>query len=122
MLYRHPIRAISGSTLYPGAELSVFAGGEDSENLAALFADLALTVPLPNPIAADAAGYYPAIYVAEGEYWARCGVDAEAFSAEAFGSPLSIDGQALADDAGRPIPNAVLTLYGSRTTALAAIY
>jgi len=55
---------------YVGAKLYVYVPG--TTTLAAIYADAALSVPLPNPLAgvtgSDAAGNFPRAYIAAGAY------------------------------------------------------
>lgn len=121
--YKPPPRAedLLGALL-PGASLSFYATG--TLNRVPVYADPALTRPMPNPMTADIASRFKNFFLdPDTDYRARL---------ESFGvlkwdlDPLTIfPGQAAAipvDDAGRAMPFAVLTFWKSRTTELAAIY
>lgn len=122
--YREPVRAISGGTVYAGAWLMVF---DEDEELAAIFADAERTTRLPNPIRADAAGYFPPIYV-DPDADHRCVlVDAagdEIFDVEALGERalLSVSDEDPRDAAGAPLPLATRTFFAARTTELATVF
>ncbi len=125
ILYRDPVRAISGGTIYPGARLSVFES--DGETLAAIYADVALDIRLSNPLTADSAGRLPPIYAALGvELVARL-VDAggetvfeEAITPDLM--PLAVYGTDPRDDRGELMPGATRTFYAEDTTELAIVW
>lgn len=102
-MFREPVRAIVGSTVYPGAPLTVYDLRQEGEPAIVLYADPELTVPHPTPLIADAAGRYPPIYT------------------EAV-KPLYALNEQPRDHAGRLMPGATLTFYSEDTTELAPIY
>jgi hypothetical protein len=117
-LYLDPIRAISGGTVFAGAELTV----TDGASAVTIYADPGLTVKLPNPIKADSAGRYPPIYVPEGTYTVEI-PDASIDEEITVGAvPLSFDQGQPKDDDGSALPNAVRTFFQAGTTELATVY
>src|SRR5687768_2248735 len=115
MQYLDPIRAISGGTVYAGAELTV----TQSAVPVAIYADPDLTTALPVPLKADAAGRYPPIYVPEGTYTVSI-PDASIEEEVTVGLlPLAFDQGQPKDDAGQAMSGAMRTFYAARTTELA---
>lgn len=122
--YREPVRAISGGSVYPGASLSVY---DEEDALAAIYAESERITRLPNPIRADAAGYFPAIYVDPDEDHQCVLQDAsgnEVFDLPTLGerSLVVVSDDDPRDAAGAPLPLATLTFLVSRTTELATVY
>lgn len=119
ILYRDPVRAISGGVIYPGARLSVLE--PDGETLAAIYADAALDTRLSNPLIADSAGRLPPIYAALGAELVARLVDAsgeivfeETITPDLM--PLSVYGADPRDDSGRPLPYATREYFAADTT------
>jgi hypothetical protein len=122
--YLDPLRAISGSTIYPGATLVVTDNGD---NVVQLFADPDLTVPLTHPVKADSAGNFPALYVQAGEYTptgtiAYGGAEVLELTLNWVNGHLSADQGKPRDEDGEAMPGAARTFYQSRTTELATVY
>lgn len=121
--YQDPLRAIVGSTIYPGASVYVLL---DGDALANIYADPTLETPLPNPLTADAAGYLPAIYIHGfvGDVTCRVVSDGvEVFDLTAtFGCPLSVSVADPKSQSGASLPLATRTFYEANTTVLATIY
>lgn len=116
--YLDPIRATDGAAIYPGAELTVTQAGLP----VVIYADPARTVPLENPLTANAAGRYPPIYVPEGTYTASipdAGIEQEIVVGLL---PLAFDQGQPMDDAGQPLPLAHRTFFQADTTELASVY
>jgi hypothetical protein len=122
-------RAIKDGVTYPGALLYVYASGTLSP-LVTIYADPELETPLENPLPADSAARWPAIYLdpdAHDEYRARC-VSADGTDlvfdddpVNPAAAPYSRPGPAL-DASARPLGGATLTFYAERTSQKAPIY
>jgi hypothetical protein len=52
----------------------LFTSDEEMEEKVEIYADAALTVPLPNPITADSSGLLPPVYLQSVEYYANGGL------------------------------------------------
>lgn len=123
--FRDPIRAIVGGVVYPGATLSIF--NDDSVTRTAIYADPGFETLLSNPLTANAAGRFPAIYVATGVvYRALLQSAAGATVFDQFTTPrvlpLGVIDSQPRDDGGDLMPFAVRTFYAAQTTALETIY
>lgn len=124
ILYRDPVRAISGGVIYPGASLVVNEFGGER---AAIYADAAHETPLPNPVAADSAGYFPPIYVAPDQDYgvvilSRDGTAIFSDTITPSLAPISISDADSRDLSGRALPFGRKTFYAARTTELAVVY
>lgn len=124
--YQPHARGISGATIYPGALLNVLNAG--TQTLSALFADVDLSVPLPNPLQADAAGYLTPVYVDPDDRHDISLTDSignvveQVVDLVPIISPLSIsEAQPRAAD-GSTLPLAELTFFLAKTTILADIF
>jgi hypothetical protein len=120
--FRDPIRAISGSTVYPGASIEV---READDSLAPIYAEPAFQTPIPNPLKADAAGFFPPIYGSGYTPLTSIITDAdgvEIIELEDWGNrPIAADDDPR-DNAGSRMPGATRTFYQGDTTELAVIY
>lgn len=123
--YLDPIRAATGGTIYAGALLSVFES--DGETRAAIFADAQRQAPLSNPLEANAAGRFPAVYVALGATYRVLVTDADENSIidQSLSPallPLAISDAQPLDDNGAALPNAQRIFYAAQTTTLVPVW
>lgn len=125
LVFKDQPRAISDDgDLLPGASLSITLAG--LEDVAHVFADPALTVELADPIVADGAGRFPAMYFDQAtDYRARLYNAAGALvwdrdPLETF--PFTYPDVAPLDNDGEPMPLSTFTFWRAETTQLEAIY
>lgn len=116
-------RARFDGVLQPAAVMHFFASGTSTRINA--YADAALEVPLPNPLTADAAARFPAIWLdLEQTYRIRM-VTAEGiemFDLDPFEVFPGTDSGMPLNDSGEPMPNAQLTFWLASTTILTGIF
>ena len=124
--YIPPARAIFDSTIYPGGLLHVFEPG--TSNRVSLYADVDLSVPISNPVIADVAGFFQAVYVdptSEYDVQITDGIGNVIIEEEYFiplNSPLSLVDHDPRSASGAPLPLAQYTFYLASTTILADVF
>lgn len=109
-------------TLLPGA--TIYFTVTQTETPVSIWANDSLTVPLPNPLTADSAGRWPAIYLSHLIHYRVRMYDANGVlirEADPYLPDPPVQVQPLSDD-GEFLPFCRLTFWRSQTDALAPIY
>ncbi len=124
--YKPPVRAILNDRIYPGGKLTVREAGEDMP--AKLFADPWLSAPMPNPLQANVAGIFPAVYLDPVRRYDITLTDSlgntlrEENDFLPLIAPLTLGDLQPRGPAGAPLPSARYTFYEAETAVLTDIF